>query len=60
MKFIDDKGAPCVLTFPKEGTGYEVAGVAILAGAKNLDNAKLWYDWALTADAQKLGPRYAS
>ena len=60
VKFIDDKGAPCVLTFPKEGTGYEVAGVAILEGAKNLENAQLWYDWALTADAQKLGPRYAS
>ncbi len=60
VKFIDDKGAPCVITFPEEGTGFEVAGVAILEGAKNLDNAKLWYDWSLTADAQSLGPVYQS
>lgn len=60
VKFIDDKGAPAVITFPKEGTGYEVAGVAILEGAKNLANAQKWYDWALTPEAQSLGPKYAS
>jgi iron(III) transport system substrate-binding protein len=26
--------------------------MSIVKGAKNLDNAKKWYDWALSADAQ--------
>ena len=32
--------------------------MAILKGAKHLDAAKKWYDWALTAEAQALGPKY--
>ncbi|MCP5101065.1 MAG: ABC transporter substrate-binding protein [Chloroflexi bacterium] len=53
-----DAGLPLVLTFPEEGTGYEVGGQAIVAGAQHLDAAQKWYDWALTADAQALGPLY--
>ena len=53
-----EAGLPLVLSFPEEGTGYEVGGVAIVAGAKNLDAAQKWYDWALTAEAQALGPKY--
>jgi iron(III) transport system substrate-binding protein len=55
---IDDNQAPLVLTFPSEGTGYEIGGMAIVKGAKHLDAAKLWFDWALTAEAQALGPKY--
>jgi spermidine/putrescine-binding protein len=36
------------LTFPEEGTGYEIGGMAIVKGAKNMQAAKLWFDWALT------------
>ncbi|MBL8131396.1 MAG: ABC transporter substrate-binding protein [Anaerolineae bacterium] len=43
-------------TFPEEGTGYEIGGMAIIAGAPEPDAARLWYDWALTAAAQELGP----
>lgn len=53
-----EAGLPLVLTFPEEGTGYEVGGVAIVKGAKHLDAAQKWYDWALTAEAQALGPKY--
>ena len=28
---------------------------SIIKGARNLENAKKWYDWALTPEAQKLG-----
>lgn len=55
---IEDNGLPLELTFPSEGTGYEIGGMAILKGAKNMDAAKKWFDWALTADAQSLGPKY--
>ncbi|MBL8156477.1 MAG: ABC transporter substrate-binding protein [Anaerolineae bacterium] len=44
-----------VNTFPEEGTGYEIGGMAIIRDAPELEAAKLWYDWALTADAQAIG-----
>jgi len=40
---------------PCEGVGYEVGSVAIIKGARNLEAAKKFYDWALTAEAQKIG-----
>ena len=49
---------PLELTFPAEGTGYEIGGMGIIKGAKNLDDAKLWYDWALEPATQELGPKY--
>jgi iron(III) transport system substrate-binding protein len=51
-------GLPLVLSFPEDGTGYEIGGVAIVKGAKNVDAAHKWYDWALTPEAQALGPKY--
>jgi iron(III) transport system substrate-binding protein len=44
-----------VTTFPEEGTGYEIGGMAILKNAPELDAAKMWYDWALTPEAQAIG-----
>ena len=29
--------------------------MSIIKGAPNLENAKKWYDWALTPEAQALG-----
>lgn len=55
---IDDNKAPLVLSFPEDGTGYEIGGMAIVKGAKHLDAAKKWFDWALTPEAQALGPKY--
>lgn len=55
---IDDNKQPLVLTFPKEGTGWEIGGMGILKGAKHMQAAKQWFDWALTAEAQALGPKY--
>lgn len=55
-----EKGAPLVLTFPKEGTGYEVGGMGIIKGAKHLDAAQKWFDWALKPETQELGPKYGA
>jgi len=55
---IENNKAPLVLTFPEEGTGYEIGGMAIVKGAKHPDAAKAWFDWALTPEAQNLGPKY--
>lgn len=43
-------------TFPEEGTGYEIGGMAILANAPEPDAARVWYDWALQAATQEIGP----
>jgi iron(III) transport system substrate-binding protein len=48
-------GFPVKIVVPCEGTGYEVGSMSIIKGAKNLDNAKRFYDWALTPAAQKIG-----
>lgn len=47
-------GANIEMTAPSDGTGYELGGVSILKGARNLDNAKLFVDWALSKEAQEL------
>ena len=54
VTMVVDK-APIKVVAPCEGTGYEIGSMSIIKGAKNLDSAKKFYDWALTADAQKLG-----
>jgi len=48
-------GAPVKIVSPCEGTGYEIGSMSIVKGAKNLDNAKKWYDWALSTEAQAVG-----
>jgi iron(III) transport system substrate-binding protein len=55
---IENNKMPLVLSFPKDGTGYEVGGMAIVKGAKHPQAARLWFDWALTPEAQALGPKY--
>ena len=48
-------GAPIKLVAPCEGTGYEVGSMSIIKGGKNPKEARMWYDWALTPEAQALG-----
>ena len=50
-------GFPVKAAAPCEGTGYEIGSLSIVKGARNLDNAKKFYDWALTPKAQALGAR---
>ncbi|NKB51048.1 MAG: extracellular solute-binding protein [Rhizobiaceae bacterium] len=45
-------GFPIKVVAPCEGTGYEIGSMSIIKGARNLDEAKKFYDWALTAAAQ--------
>lgn len=49
-----------VVSFPQEGTGHEVGGVAVVKGTRNFDAAKAYVDWALTAKAQEIGPTVKS
>jgi iron(III) transport system substrate-binding protein len=45
-------GQPIKTVAPCEGTGYEIGSMSIIKGARNLENAKKFYDWALTAESQ--------
>ena len=46
--------APIEIVLPCEGTGYSVGAMSLVKGARNLDAAKKFYDWALTAEAQTI------
>ena len=48
------KGLPVTVVSPSEGTGYEVGSMSIIEGARNLDEAKQFFDWALSAEIQTL------
>ena len=45
-------GFPVKPIAPCEGTGYEIGSMSIVKGARNMDNAKACYDWALTPEVQ--------
>ena len=45
-------GFPIQTVAPCEGTGYEIGSMSIIKGARNMDEAKKFYDWALSADVQ--------
>ena len=49
------RGKPVQVVSPCEGTGYEIGSMSIVKGGKNPADARNFYEWALTADAQKLG-----
>ncbi|MEG0935432.1 MAG: ABC transporter substrate-binding protein [Clostridia bacterium] len=55
LMYIEDGYDNIVLTAPSEGTGYEVGGTAIIEGAKHLDAAKLFIEFALTPECQEIG-----
>jgi iron(III) transport system substrate-binding protein len=48
------KGFPIKVVAPCEGTGYEIGSMSIIEGARNLENAQKFYDWALSADVQSM------
>ncbi len=54
VKFQEETGTNLVVSFPEEGTGYEIGGEALIKNAPNPAAAKVWMDWALTPDAQAI------
>jgi len=47
-------GAPVRTVAPCEGTGYEIGAVSLIKGRKNTQAARRFFDWALSAEAQKI------
>ena len=48
------QGFPLETITPSDGTGAEIGSMSIVRGARNLDAAKRFYEWALTPSAQAL------
>lgn len=48
-------GFPVATVTPSEGTGAEIGSMSIIKGARNLEQAKKFYEWALTPQAQTFG-----
>jgi iron(III) transport system substrate-binding protein len=53
-------GFPITVVSPAEGTGYEIGGMSLIRGARHPENARLFFDWALSAEVQELGARAQS
>ena len=49
------QGFPIETITPADGTGAEIGSMSIIKGARNLDAAKKFYEWALTGPAQEMG-----
>lgn len=54
------QGFPLKTVVPCEGTGYEVGAMSIVKGARNLENARRFHAWSLTAAAQQLAAQSGS
>lgn len=48
------QGFPVETVTPAEGTGAEIGSMSIIKGARNLDTAKKFYEWAITPAAQEM------
>jgi iron(III) transport system substrate-binding protein len=48
-----DNGLPVEISFPEEGTSYEIGGISIIKGAKNEAAAKAWVDYVFTEAFQR-------
>jgi iron(III) transport system substrate-binding protein len=51
------KGFPIKFVAPKDGTGYEIGGIALVKGGPTRAAGLKLIDWALEPDSQKLGPQ---
>jgi iron(III) transport system substrate-binding protein len=49
------QGFPIETITPADGTGAEIGSMSLIKGARNLDNAKKFYEWSLTGPAQEMG-----
>jgi iron(III) transport system substrate-binding protein len=55
-----ERGAKLEFSLPCEGTVSEIGSMSLIAGAPNLSEAKLFYDWALGPEAQTLARKVSA
>jgi len=54
LKKAVEPGYPVVMTFPSEGTSYEIGGMSLINDGPQPELAKIFYDWAMGTEAQDL------
>lgn len=54
IRLIHENKAPLELSFPKEGTGYEIASISLIKDGKQTEMAKEFYDWMYTQKASQI------
>jgi iron(III) transport system substrate-binding protein len=47
-------GFPVATVTPSNGTGAEIGSMSLVKGARNIESAKKFYEWALTPSAQEM------
>ncbi|MCW3475333.1 ABC transporter substrate-binding protein [Limobrevibacterium gyesilva] len=52
---VAKRNFPVQVVSPCEGTGYEIGSMSLIRGARHPEEARKFYEWALTPEAQKLG-----
>ena len=57
VKFYKEGFHSISISFPLEGTGYEIGAVGLIKGGPYLEESKQFIDWVLTKDAQEIGKR---
>lgn len=60
IKYRKEGYKDIIISAPKEGTGFEIGGVAVLKNGPNQEAAKKFVDWALSKEAQELGQTVGS
>jgi iron(III) transport system substrate-binding protein len=60
VKYQDEGLTNLTVSVPEEGTGYEIGGVAIIAGAKHPSAAQQYVDFAASVEGQEIGPTVGS
>lgn len=53
-----EQGYPIALTFPTEGTGYELEAAGLMKASKNKKDVKRFMDWLLSPEAVSLYSQY--
>ncbi|HLF87764.1 MAG TPA: hypothetical protein VI451_02370, partial [Anaerolineales bacterium] len=48
-----DNGLPVIISFPSDGTPFEIGGISIIKDAKNEAAAKAWVDYVFTTAFQR-------
>jgi iron(III) transport system substrate-binding protein len=60
VKYQDEGMTNLVVSTPEDGTGYEIGGVAAIAGAHHPNAAKQYIDFAASVEAQEIGQTVGS
>jgi iron(III) transport system substrate-binding protein len=54
-----NQGYPVVMSFPKEGTSFEVGGLALIKGGPEPELGKKFIDWCFSVKAQDMFQKYS-